>query len=117
MANKKAIVGKPGYSIKRKSNKEALKVLYCNARSIRNKMDELRGVIAMEGLDIIGITESWANSDDVPDFFEIKGFNLFRQDRFDKKGGGVMLYVRSDLNCIELNFKCEPRVLSQYGSN
>ena len=69
MANNKAIVDKPGYSKKRKSNKEALKVLYCNARSIRNKMDELRGVIAMEGFDIIGITESWANSNDVPNFF------------------------------------------------
>ena len=88
-----------------RGEKETLKVFYCNARSIRNKMEELRGVIAMEDLDIIGITESWANTEDMPDFFEIKGFNLFRRDRVNKKGGGVLLYVRSDLNCIELNFK------------
>ena len=87
--------------------KDTLKVFYCNARSIRNKIEELRGIIAMEELDIIGITESWANADDLSDLFEISGYNLFRCDRLNKKGGGVLLYVRSDLNCIELNFQCE----------
>jgi len=70
-------------------------------------MDELRGVIAMEDFDIIGITESWANAEDLPDLFDIKGFDLVRCDRPNRKGDGVLLYVRSDLTSIELNFKCD----------
>ncbi len=39
-------------------SRDKLKVLYCNERSIRNKMDDLKGLLATETIDIIGITES-----------------------------------------------------------
>ncbi len=88
-------------SVSRKVSKNKLKVLYCNARSVRNKMDELKGIVALEDIDIIGITESWANKDDLM-LLDINGFIIFRQDRFEKKGGGVLIYIKNHLSCKEL---------------
>lgn len=31
------------------------------------------------------------------------GYRLFRGDRQEKKGGGVALYVRECIHCLELN--------------
>ncbi len=42
---------------------EGLNVYYTNSRSLRNKMDLLRGVNAAEKFDIIAITESWMDLD------------------------------------------------------
>lgn len=44
-----------------------LKVLYCNARVIRSKMDDLIAVLGMEDIDIIGITVSRSDEDDFGD--------------------------------------------------
>ncbi len=38
---------------------EGLDVYYTNSRSLKNKMDLLRGVNLAEKFDIIAITESW----------------------------------------------------------
>jgi ribonuclease P/MRP protein subunit RPP40 len=82
--------------------KNRLKVLCCNARSVRNKMDELKTIVKLEGIDIIGITESWANKNDTA-LLCIDGFTLFRQDRISRKGGGVLIYIRDCLSCKEFN--------------
>lgn len=74
-------------------------MILINARSIRNKQLEFRCLVADEKPDIIGITESWIQTE-VRDFegeFELTGYSLFRKDRPTRKGGGVLLYVRSYL--------------------
>lgn len=90
-------------------DKGKLHVLYCNARSLRNKMDELKGIVASEAIDIIGVTESWTSAYDLDALIEIKGFNLFRQDRINKKGGGVLIYVREKLICSAVTFNRKPQ--------
>ncbi len=62
---------------------EELTVYYTNSRSLRNKMDLLRGVNAMEKFDIIVITESWMDLDSkhFTTEFEIEGYKLFNFDR------------------------------------
>lgn len=60
-------------------------------------MAELRERIQLEEVDLIGITESWAN-DYVNDAeLYIEGFNMFRKDRCKSKGGGLLLYVNTRL--------------------
>jgi len=74
-----------------------LNCLYTNANSVLNKMTELRERIHLEEIDLIGITESWAN-DYVNDAeLYIEGFNMFRKDRNKIKGGGLLLYVNARL--------------------
>ena len=72
-----------------------------------NKVVELRERIHLEEIDLIGITESWAN-DYVNDAeLHIEGFNMFRKDRCKIKGGGLLLYVsirlKASLNRVLTN--------------
>ena len=58
-------------------------------------MSELRE--KRENSDIIGITESWANEVINDAELSIDGFNMFRRDRKCPRGGGVILYVKNNL--------------------
>ena len=72
-------------------------------------------------IDIVGVTETWLSSMVLDSELNIKNFSLFRQDR-DKirqnKGGGVLLYVKENLNALpadELNGNdCESLWLKIY---
>ncbi len=39
-----------------------LKVYYTNCRSLRNKIDLLRGKTCVENFDIIAVTETWIDT-------------------------------------------------------
>ncbi|XP_069936301.1 uncharacterized protein [Cherax quadricarinatus] len=80
----------------------SLKVYYTNSRSLRNKIDELRLLASVGNIDIIGITESWFNLKDreIPSECNIQGYKLSHTDRINRKGGGVVMYVRENLNCL-----------------
>ena len=66
-----------------------------NAGSIVNKKNELN--IMVEDIDphIIGITESWANTDITDAELGFTGYVMFRRDRIGIKGEGVILYVKN----------------------
>ena len=96
-------------SVKHVSSRDSLKVYYTNSRSLRNKIDELRAVTVSEDIDIICISETWAKLDkkQFRSEFSINGYKLYNTDRSsDRKGGGVMVYIRDDLNsCIKSEIK------------
>ena len=68
-----------------------------NAMSIVNKKNELN--IMVEDIDrhIIGITESWANTDITDAELGLTGYVMFRRDRIGRRGGGVILYMLKNL--------------------
>ena len=75
-----------------------------NVQSIRNKFDEFQILVEERKPDVVGITESWLNDDISTAEVHIPGYAVYRQDRpdtFRGIGGGVLLYVRSNLNSIE----------------
>ena len=80
--------------------KKYLKVYYTNCRSVRNKMDLLKGISCVEKPDIIALTETWLNSAgrDFKTEFEIEGYNVFNKDREGRNGGGVAIFVRDSLS-------------------
>ncbi|XP_048590485.1 uncharacterized protein LOC116620085 [Nematostella vectensis] len=57
--------------------------------------------VAHNGVDIACITESWLTPD-VPDP-QLNNFTIFRKDRVYSSGGGVAVYVNSDIPCKEVN--------------
>jgi len=72
-------------------------------------------------IDIVGVTETWLSSLVLDSELNIKDFTLFRQDREkirQNKGGGVLLYIRENLNALpddELNSNdCESLWLKIY---
>ena len=76
--------------------------MYFNARSIKNKFDEVQAYIKSENHDMLGITETWINGHEFEAEFNIPGYKLFHQDREHKKGGGVLLYVKNEIHACEL---------------
>ncbi len=65
-----------------------LKVYYTNCRSLRNKIDLLRGKARVENFDIIAITDTWIdiNSKNFLPEFKIEGCELFHEDRKGRRG-------------------------------
>ncbi|XP_051789513.1 uncharacterized protein LOC127529574 [Erpetoichthys calabaricus] len=89
----------------RRSN--TLKIACLNARSIKNKVSELELYVAEHNYDIIAITETWLNNKD-GDECNIEGYTFFRKDRQNRKGGGVAVYAKQDLNVSLLQLDDEP---------
>ena len=53
--------------------------------------------------DIIAITETWAIADTPDGFYSLPGYNLYRTDRADKRGGGVMLFINDTIASSEVS--------------
>ena len=79
-----------------------IKICFVNARSLRNKFTDLETLALTENYDIIGITETWINTE-VRDYlaeFALPGYSIFNAERKDKVGGGAILYVKPYLSPI-----------------
>ena len=75
-----------------------LKCMNFNARSIVNKLDELQLYIDTEKADIIGIIETWLNEEISDVELNINDYAIFRHDRLNKTGGGVILLIKKVIN-------------------
>lgn len=84
--------------------KKFLSGIYFNARSIKNKLNELQLLLSEESPFIVGVTETWLTAD-VQDFeLSFEGYTLIRRDRSDPnkgRGGGVALLIKSCLNPVK----------------
>ena len=80
--------------------RQQLKVCLVNARSLRNKFHDLAAIAFLENFDIIGVTESWVNTEkrDFLAEYNIQGYSLFSCERSERTGGGVLLYVKPHLH-------------------
>lgn len=68
---------------------------HLNSRSVNKNIIEMREFLEQVNLfDAFSVSESWLRSRTPKDRFEIPGFNIFRTDRRNKRGGGVCCYVR-----------------------
>ena len=82
-------------------------LLVTNACHIRNKINELQGVIENNNVTMSIITESWLSSDIPSSSTSIGGnYITYRKDRESSQGGGVIAYIKSDLKskriaCLE----------------
>ena len=51
--------------------------------------------------EILSFTESWLKPHISDDVLKIPGYSPpFRRDRIDRMGGGVIVYVKENVNCI-----------------
>ena len=65
-------------------------------------MEDLEAWVCDLNPDIIGVTESWAKPSILDSELALAGYDLFRKDRpVDREGGGVLLYIRSELSAIQ----------------
>ena len=92
----------------------ALNCFFVNARGLLSKIDVLRDCAVQMKLDIIGVAETFLNSEVLQAEIYIDGYKIYRKDRCNVKAGkcgGVILYIRDDIisyECDDLNgFNCE----------
>ena len=76
------------------------KCLLLNTRSVRNKIFELEALLLTYSFDMVALTETWLNNDIDDRELHLEGYNIFRRDRCNQRGGGVLLAIKSDLHCI-----------------
>ena len=101
--------------------------LNSNTRSIMNKIDEITNLIDVNHVDIACVTETWLSDEVPPCVTGIDGYTCERRDRVDRRGGGVLIYIRNgipyrrieNLECDEVESlwllvrdKCMPRGFS-----
>jgi len=78
-----------------------LKRIYTIARSMGNKQEEQETIVQQDGYDLVAMTETWWDS--LHDEHAVMdGYTHFRKGRQTSQGGGVDVYVREKLKCIEL---------------
>ena len=90
--------------------KKGIGIVFWNARSISNKMDNFKITLKNSHHKVFCITESWLKPNMDSSILAITGFNIFRNDRkvmnrngFLKRGGGILLYANSDLDVRPLS--------------
>ena len=72
-------------------------VTLLNARSLFPKIDELKVVSSLKSPDLICVTETWLNETVDSCLIDIPGFVVCRDDRSYRRGGGVAVFLRSNL--------------------
>jgi len=82
-------------------DRDFLRCYYANARSIINKRDELLDLIQTTNLSVLGFTETWLCPDIEDCEIDFGKYNVFRRDRLEGVGGGVMILISNLLNAIE----------------
>ena len=56
---------------------------------------------------IIGISESWSNTDIKDAELGLTGYVMFRRYRIGRRGGGVILYVNESIQADEIKLERE----------
>ena len=66
-------------------------------------MQLLYADIVSQKIDVVMICETWFSHLHSDSSVGIQGYTLFRRDRCKRKGGGVCIYVRDDIQCAVVN--------------
>ena len=91
--------------------------MYSNARSIVNKVQELKLYVEDTKPDIIAITESWTHCNIPNSYLNIPNYYIAarhdRKDTLKGRGGGILIYVKDCLKSYETTNQCG---FNQYAS-
>lgn len=75
-----------------------LKIIFWNCKSLIQRLTELQS--KRNTFDILICVESWLTPKDK---IHLPGFVTFRKDRLHSRGGGTLIFIRSNLPYLEIN--------------
>jgi hypothetical protein len=90
--------------VKTEPKKSLPKVLLANVQSAQGKLDEITELVINKNPDIAVFSESWLNVDHPDEPFSIVNYNMLREDRKGRRGGGIIIYSKNELhveNCTK----------------
>ena len=81
------------------NNNTCTKLLHVNARSLKKNISNIIEFVNLVGtrFSVIGISETWL-TDTTDPLIQINDYSIEGSCRKNKKGGGVALYIKQDLN-------------------
>ena len=79
------------------SAQHSLNCLLVNARSIKNKVQQLHAILHLNDIDLVAITETWLNASvESAEIFD-SSYQVYRKDRLDRRGGGILIAFKNHL--------------------
>ena len=78
-------------------------IAHLNIRSLTANLTSLKDYISNNPYDLICLSETWLNSTILNTALEVDGYKLFRRDRYNQRGGGICVFVKSNLPVTVLN--------------
>lgn len=77
---------------------DRLNLCHLNIGSLVPKLDHIRYLFDDVQAHVIAFSETWLKSHHSDSLIGIPGYRVFRSDRFRRRGGGVALYIRTELS-------------------
>jgi hypothetical protein len=80
------------------------KLVHLNIRSLSNTahLTQLKEFLSKTKTKALTLSETWLNTTITNAEIYMEGFTLYRQDRLNKRGGGVCAYIRNDIKVSKL---------------
>ena len=100
------------------TQKNNFTIYYHNTSGIRTKSSSFQTRVPMHEFDIIALTETWLcdtilSSEYFDDFYNVFRYDRSRDATGFNMGGGVLLAVRQDFNCKQINLHISDNILEQ----
>lgn len=83
-------------------NKCNMSLFHSNIRSLNKHYDDIANYLSslQHHFDIYGFSETWFTSDNDANIVDIGDYSIENCNRKDRRGGGVSLFIKSDLNYV-----------------
>ena len=88
----------------RQNTTPSLTIVHHNVHGLRSKLGDIKANKDLVDIDILAVTETWLSEDVTDQQISLEGFNVYRRDRGDARGG-VCLYVSKRFNIERLQFQ------------
>ena len=75
-----------------------------DSNSLKKYINHCRAYFSENFYHIIAVTETWFTAGFTDRMAQIQNYNILRNDRLDRIGGGVALYIHKSLNYRLLSF-------------
>lgn len=72
---------------------------HLNIKSVVSKTEQLEHLLTDSILDFLCLSETWLKPSTPQSVFYVPGYNVFRCDRKQGKGDGVLIYVKERFDC------------------
>ena len=90
-------------------------ILVTNPQSLVNSFTEFTSLVEKESPDVITVSETWFSSNHPADEFVLETYKMFNDDRENRRGGGVALYIKKSLQPSVPDIKVPPELECIWG--
>lgn len=94
-------------------NNLSFSVIFSNIRSFLRKREHVSNLMSSSASNLLVLTETWLTSEisDAEVLADLPNFDVYRCDRRDARGGGVLIAVNQQLPCTRVNMVSELEIL------